>query len=513
MRYLCRKLYMKGVISAGDRLTAKAGAEILRMGGNAFDSACGAILASTLSEPMLTSLGGGGFMLTHQEGKKPILYDFFVDVVPNREKNPNFFPIYVDFGSTIQEFHIGTASIATSGVVAGIYQINREKGKLPLKEIIQPALKYAKEGIYLSKTQAYFVKLLEPILSSTKNSKEVFFKDDELIDNTHLYRNPDFANFLESFAIEGSDLFYKGEIAKEIEKLSIENEGNIRKEDLEKYQVIKRKPINFEFKNYQIFTNPPPSAGGILIAFTLKLLEELDLKEFGSFEHLKNLIEALFITNDFRKEHINEYLHRSGLEEILKDEKLLNSFLLSKKSRLNLWGNTTHISVIDREGNSASVTTTNGEGSGYIIPNTGIMLNNMLGEEDLNPHGFFKWPPYVRLPSMMSPTILLKDNKVKLILGSSGSNRIRSALVQSILNYLLFNKSAKEATELQRIHIENNTLFYENGFNEEIFKKAKKLYKFSKFNEKNMFFGGVNIVTGDFDGGSDPRRGGVVEFV
>ena len=503
---------MRGVISAGDKTTAIAGRKIFEMGGNAFDVACGAMLTAPLSEPMLTSLGGGGFMLTY-ENSKPTMYDFFVDVPPKREENPDFYPIYIDFGSTIQEFHIGSASIAVPGVLAGIYQIHKEKGKLPLSEIVKPAIEYAKEGIYLSKLQASFVKLLEPIMTSTDLAKKLFVKDEKMIDETHLFKNSEYANFLEAFAKEGAKLFYEGEIADKIDKLSRENEGIIRKEDLTNYRVIKRDPIDFRFKNYEIITNPPPSAGGILIAFALKLLENRDLKEYGSIEHIQNLIETLVVSADFRKEFINEHLHREGLAEILKDSHLIENFLRSQKSRVNLWGNTTHISVIDEEGNSATVTTTNGEGSGYIIPNTGIMLNNMLGEEDLNPHGFFQWPPYVRLPSMMAPTIVLEKGKPKLILGSSGSNRIRSAIVQGVVNNLLFDKSVSEMTHASRVHYENQKLFFEPGFDKKIIESSKKLYEVTKFDEQNIFFGGVNAVTGDLEGGSDPRRGGCVEVV
>jgi len=502
---------MRGVISAGDKITALTGKRVLEMGGNAFDSACASMLSAPLSEPMLTSLGGGGFMLTYQNNK-PTMYDFFVDVPPKREQNPDFYPIYVDFGSTIQEFHIGSASIAIPGVVAGIYQIHKEKGKLPLSEIVKPAIEYASKGIYLSKLQASFIKLLEPIMTSTNLAKELFVKNDRVIDETHLFKNSEYANFLEEFAKEGARLFYEGEIANKIDKLSRENEGIIRKEDLKRYRVIKREPIDFKFKNYEIITNPPPSAGGVLIAFALKILENRDLKEYGSITHIQNLIETLVVSADFRKEFINEHLHREGLSDILKDSHLIENFLHSQKSRVNLWGNTTHISVIDEEGNAATVTTTNGEGSGYIIPNTGIMLNNMLGEEDLNPHGFFKWPSFVRLPSMMAPTIVLENNKPKLVLGSSGSNRIRSAIVQGIINNLIFNKPVSQMTHASRIHYENQKLFFEPNFDKKIVERAKKLYEVIEFDKQNLFFGGVNAVTSDLKGGSDPRRGGCVEI-
>jgi gamma-glutamyltranspeptidase/glutathione hydrolase len=500
---------MKGVISSGDKLTSSAGAEVLKIGGNAFDAVCAAMLMAPLSEPMLTSLGGGGFLLSHEKGKSPELHDFFVDVPPSREENKNFFPIDVDFGTTVQEFHIGTASIAIPGILKGVYEIHKQKGKIPFEDVARPAIKAASEGIYLSKMQAHFVELLEPILFSTKESKAIYTRDGKLIDHTHLYKNEEYANFLKEFVKNGDDIFYNGVIADDIEKLCKENGGDLRREDLENYKIIKREPIDFKFRDYEILTNTTPSAGGILIAFALKTLENQDLGKFGSDAHIRNLIESMVTTSDFRHEQINEFLHKEGLADILKDQPLMDSYLKAFKNRVNLWGNTTHISVLDEEGNAATVTTTNGEGSGIIAPNTGIMMNNMLGEEDLNPHGFFGWPSGVRLPSMMAPTIVLKDNNPLMVLGSAGSNRIRSAITQSVLNYTVFGHDIEEVCTEKRVHFEKGQLFFEPGFDKHVLDMAKEHYEVTEFTEKSVFFGGVNAVTHELVGGSDPRRGGV----
>ncbi len=504
---------MKGVVAAGDRITAQAGAEMLKIGGNAFDAACASMLAGPISEPMLTSLGGGGFALTHEMGKAPVLYDFFVDVPPNRVENPDFFPIYVELENTIQEFHIGAASTAVPGMVKGIYDLHYEKGVLPLEEVIKPACTYAREGIYLSKTQVHFIDILKPLLASTEASREVFFKDGNLIDEKHLFKDPDYAEFLESFAKKGADIFYSGEVAQAIDDLNRKEHGLLRKSDLERYEVIRRDPIMFNYQNDTILTAPPPSAGGILIAFALKLLNSSDLGKFGSSTHVKELIETMAITADFRSTHIDEHLHKAGLEKILEDERQLSHFLLSKNSKLNLWGNTTHISVIDEDNNAVSVTSTNGEGSGIIVPHGGIMLNNMLGEEDLNPHGFFKWESGIRLPSMMAPTIVIEDEKPKLVLGSAGSNRIRSAISEVIINNICYKQEIQSAIDASRLHYEKGHIFFEPGFDKEVIAATKKLYPVTEFKEKSFFFGGVNAVTGDFKGGSDVRRGGRVIYV
>ena len=494
---------IKGVVSAGDKNTAKAGEWILKQGGNAYDAAIACMLASPLCEPIFTSLGGGGFMLCSEAGKSPQMYDFFVDVPKKTIDEPEFFPIYVDFGAAVQEFHVGCGSAAIPGMIKGIWQIYQDYASLPMETLIQPALKYATKGIYISKMQASFVELLHPIFTSTQSSLDLYTQNGKLLDETMLFKNPDYANFLKEFAKHGSDVFYKGKIADSIDKLCKENDGLITKEELYRYKVIKREPIHFRYKDYDIYTNPPPSSGGILIAFSLMLLENRNLDT----NYLEKLIEAQKITEDFRSEHINEFIHKNGLEDILTHDSLIKNFGISMDSRLNMWGNTTHISIIDKNGNSASVTTTNGEACGHIIPETGIMLNNMLGEEDLNPHGFFTWESGIRLPSMMAPTALLKNGKAELVLGSAGSNRIRSAVLQTILNYTHFKMTPQEAINAPRMHYEKGSLYCEPPLHVEMNESIKKEYRLHKFDDINLFFGGVQAISGDFQGGADPRRG------
>ena len=501
----------QGVIAAGDRLTARAGARILEEGGNAFDAACAAMLAAPLCEPMLTSLGGGGFMLTHRPGEDSRLYDFFVDVPPKRVEEPDFFPIYVDFGTAVQEFHIGAGATAVPGMIAGIDRIHGELGRLPMERIVAPAVEYAREGVRLTTLQASFVKLLEPILRSTKGSRTLFVPEGELLDDSRPVTNPDYADFLEAFAREGADLFYRGEIAQRLDRLYREHGGLLRREDLENYRVEVRPPVTFDYRGYRIATNPPPSAGGILIAFTLKMLENSTAESSYGLEYVRELIEAMAVTAEFRQTHVDPHLHDAELQHILENGELLSHYLLSLQSRLNLWGNTTHLSVIDAEGNAASVTSTNGEGSGVVAPGTGIMMNNMLGEEDLNPHGFFRWPSGVRLPSMMAPTMAFdRDGAPALILGSAGSNRIRSAIVEVTERYLRFGKSIQAAIDAPRIHFERGEVFCEPGYDPLILEAVRERYPLTLFDEPSLFFGGVNAVTGDFQGGSDSRRGGAV---
>lgn len=502
---------MKGVVAAGDKNSAEAGAFILKEGGNAFDAAVAVMLAAPMCEPLFTSLGGGGFLLSLQSDKKPVLYDFFVEVPKKRVEEPEFYPIYVDFGAAIQEFHIGAGSIAIPGMIKGIEAVYKDKCTLPMSILIQPAVRYAKQGVYLSKMQASFVKLLEPIFTSTKSSIDVYsMNNGSLIDESHLYKNNAYADFLEEFAKEGAKLFYEGQVADEIERIMKEHDGLILKKDLKKYKCIKRTPIDFSYKGYEIVTNPPPSGGGILVAFTMKLLEKYDLKEFRSQEYVKGIIEAFNTTSKFRKEHVDEFLHDEKLKEIINNDRLIKNYCTTMHSRLNFWGNTTHLSIIDELGNAVSVTTTNGEGSGHVISSSGIMLNNMMGEEDLNPHGFFSWPLGIRLPSMMAPTAVLKNGKPELLLGSAGSNRIRSAITQTMINYLDYGMDLHKSINSPRIHFEKNIVCMEPSIDIRIKEELQKHYELQYFDDLNIFFGGVQAVNGKLEGGCDSRRGASV---
>ena len=225
------------------------------------------------------------------------------------------------------------------------------------------------------------------------------------------------------------------------------------------------------------------------------------------------------ITNTARREVCAYPDNETQFSKLLDDEifsQYLNSFSSEEsfhqpQDKTPGRGCTTHVSVLDKEGNCASVTTSNGEGCGYILPGTGIMFNNMLGEEDLNPQGFHKWAQARRLPTMMSPSIITQDGKPMMIIGSGGSNRIRSAMVQVIINYICNGMTLKDSIDAPRIHLEGNQLLYEPGIDISSSEFPDHIL-LHPFEEKNLFFGGVNAVTLT-EGASDPRRGGTFDIV
>lgn len=496
-----------GTIAAGNQKTAAAGIEMLQLGGNAFDAAVAAVLASFVTESTLTSAAGGGFLLAHTQANKNILFDFFSQTprAKNLQSKLDFYPVDINFGDAIQEFHIGLGAIAVPGNIGGIFHVHQRLGRLPFKVVAEPAIHYGNNGVKVEDFQHYSASILKPIIFADPEMKSVYAPSGELLKSGETFFMKDFANTLAYLVEAGVQEFYQGEIAHQLVKDCQELGGYLSLEDLKSYQVIEREPLIINYRNNLLLTNPSPSSGGILIAFALELLAKIDLTniEFGTPNHLQILIEVMRLTNTAR--------NRENVEESFLNDEHINQYQQQLVRSVNKWGSTTHISVIDAEGNAASTTTSHGEGCGYVIPGTGIMMNNMLGEEDLNPYGFHQWQENVRISSMMSPTIVLKNNQPEIALGSGGSNRIRTAILQVISNIIDFKMPVELAVNSSRIHWENNVLNIEPGLSNKVANLEND--RVVLWNQQNMFFGGVHTameLEGIITGAGDRRRNGAI---
>lgn len=509
----------QGMIAGGHEDTVHAAQTILENGGNAFDAIVAAHFAACVCEPVLASLGGGGYLLAHPRNKKKIVYDYFVQTpqVRRNKTDLDFYPISANFGTTHQTFHIGRGSIATPGTVKGLFAIHKDLCSIPIHELVQPAIFLAKDGVTINSFQAYIVDIVKPILSASQEAKAIFCSPnskEQLVRKGEQHKQPQLAACLEALSREGESLFYQGEIAHLISNACKNSGGHISIKDLNNYQVIKRPPLSFSYRDTKILTNPAPSSGGILIAFALKLLEEIDIKQlgYGSFEHLDTLAQIMGLTNKARLDaHFNE--PGQDLTKHLLDPNYLSVYKKQVLNHAPMTRGTTHISISDKQGNMASLTTSNGEGCGQIINDTGIMLNNMLGEEDLNPDGFHRWPTNQRMTSMMAPTVAISEQGKRIVLGSGGSNRIRTAILQVLVNLIDYDMSLESAIQSPRIHFENNLLSVEHGFDQKQIKKLQHQYKnHENWDDLNLFFGGTHSVMEFNDvhqGMGDPRRGGV----
>ena len=459
---------MNGMIAAGHPLTAAAGARVLREGGNAVDAAIAAMLTSWVAEPLLTGPGAGGYMLVTGAGERPTLLDFFV-AAPGFgavDRRGELEAVEVSFGDATQVFNVGAASVGTYGNPAGIEEAARRWGTVPLNELAAPAAAHAREGVATNTVQAYINAILEGIVH------------ERLLREGEKFQDPELADTIDRLGSEGAAPFYTGEIGAAVVAELEPRGGVLTTEDLARYQPVARDPVRASYRGREILTNPPPNAGGTLLAMAMELLEEATTGRPDAVA-LASVMEIV------QGQRTPEFVSRLG--------------------------STTHISVLDGDGRACSVTCTNGEGSGIWIPGTGIHVNNIMGEEDLNPLGFHQFPPGRRMPSMMAPTVVQTEHGVELVVGSAGSNRIRSAILQTIVGVVDHGLAARDAVEAPRLHFEDGVVFTEPGVDNDLLRRAGRTVQ--PFRAINVFFGGVQAVehdprTGKVTGAGDPRRGG-----
>lgn len=494
---------MKAAVASGHRDVTFAACEILRAGGNAFDAAAAAGFASVVAEPPLNSLGGGGFLLAKPFAGKAVLYDFFVDS-PGRELQnqnlvPHFIPVTVHFPSSDQIFNVGHGSVAVPGILRGLCQTQKELGRLPLREILAPAVQLAREGVPLNRAQAHVLKLLLPIMVLTQGARDIFSPGGNFLEQGDRYLNPELAAFLETLAETGDREFYEGEIARKITDDMREHDGLLTMRDLASYRVLKKKPLTTNYRKYQFITNPPPSFGGPLLANAFKLLQESlgTAPAFGTASHLGGLITLLRVVEKYRNS-----------QAFFAPQTAQNGFAKSVAETRKAFGGTTHISIIDREGNAAGLSCSNGEGSGYVVPGTGIMLNNMMGEDDLHPEGFHASEPGLRIASMMSPSFLLRGNQVQLVLGSGGSKRIAAAILQVLSNIVDHKMQLPDAIEAPRLYWDGEMAQIEPGFDAAVLAALAQKWPVNPWQVKDVYFGGVHAASADGQAAGDSRRDG-----
>ena len=472
----------------------------MRAGGNAVDAALASMFASFVCEPLLTGLGAGGYMLVVAPGQTPTLLDFFVET-PGREGDASrrgaLIPVHVSFGDAIQTFNVGASSVGTFGMPAGVCEAARRFGRVPLEQLVAPAVALARDGVELNRQQAYVVEILEATIGSTAEATALFAPGGQLLRAGDRLRQPELADALDRLGAEGARPFYEGDIGAAIVDWLDERGGLVTAADLRAYEVIDREPLRIPYREREVLTNPPPAAGGILIALALAQLD--------TSASPPSLTQIVDVMERAQNERTPEFL--VGLD----DPEFVHAFI----RRGGQLGSTTHIAALDREGWACSVTSSAGSASGVIVPGTGVYLNNMLGEQDLNPLGFHRDLPGRRLPSMMAPTIVLADGIPELAVGSAGSNRIRSAILQTIIRSVDDGLPAQEAIDAPRVHFEDGVVYTEPGIDTTALERAGRALK--PFRERNLFFGGAQAAArdpdGSFSGGGDPRRGGAAIVV
>jgi gamma-glutamyltranspeptidase/glutathione hydrolase len=345
--------------------------------------------------------------------------------------------------------------------------------------------------VAISDEQAWIVELLGPILVREPGARALFAPGGSLLTGGDTFRSPELGDAIERLGADGEAPFYTGDVAAAIADHIEGRGGLLTRADLAAYSATPREPLRVGYRGRDVLTNPPPNAGGVLLAIALGLLDRSDGPP--SLEEIVDVMEAA------QAERTDEFT--AGLA----DPAFSRRFVASRL------GSTTHISG-DGRGRPRGVGDVHErEGSGIVVPGTGVHVNNIMGEEDLNPLGFHRSPPGTRMPSMMAPTVVLSDGDVELSVGSAGSNRIRSAILQTIVGVVDHGMPADEAIRAPRVHPENGVIYAEPGIDTRAFEAAGRTVQ--HFRALNVFFGGAqavehNLRTGETTGAGDPRRGG-----
>jgi len=503
-------IYDKSIVASGHPLVSKAAGDILAAGGNAFDAVVAAGFTSAVVEPALTSLGGGGFLVGHSEKTgQDLFFDFFVDT-PGKGRvgdicNHDFFPITVDFSGSSQDFNIGMASVAVPGTLKGLLHIHKRLGRMDLPAVLRPARDAAVRHC-INEHTAHFLKLLYPIMTLTERGRRIYEPHGKYLGAGDNLENPQMAEFLDQLAKEGADSFYFGEIAARIDREMRQGGGLLTAEDLAAYEVKERAPLAVNYGDHLFLTAPEPSMGGTLIGLSLSLMTKENDSDYdwGSGNHLLDIVALMAEVEKLREAGLTT---PEALRQYLRNKTLM----VESMDRIRLFSRgTTHISIADSKGNCAGMTCSNGEGAGYFAPDSGVMLNNMMGEDDLHPEGFHCDEPGVRVRSMMSPSLLLKNNRVELVIGSGGSKRIRTAISQVLQQVVDFDRELQQAVDAPRLYLDGDCLQLEPGFDQAAVKMVQDSVTVNLWSKKDVYFGGVHAVIPGLAGAGDPRRGGAV---
>ncbi len=445
---------MRGAVAAGNRHTAEAGAWALSQGGNAVDAVVAASVAAFVAEGPLTGPAGGGFLLLRDAGREPTLLDCFF-AVPSRPQGA-MEEVVIDFGdASTQVFHLGASSVAVPGLVAGLAEAHRQHGMLPWTELFEPALDIARAGVEMTGAQRFLLEILVPILERTAEGRSIYGSRVRAETGVMV---PGLERLRDDGVAAVADL---------VPELAA---------DIASYRVIERRPREARFGGMRVVTCPSPSRGGGVIA--------VGLAEIDGWEPSAAAPLAVALANALRAGY-------------------------GGTARLAPLTGTTHVSVLDGDGNAAALSSTLGSGSGVF--SEGFQLNNMLGELDVI--GTTERRAGDRLPSMMAPTLVLDGDHPRLVLGSAGSVRLSGAILQTIYHVVAGGLPVGEAIDHPRLHVEDGVVQIEGGWPDAAVEHLQQAgHRVNQWTGRNLYFGGVSAVERRPDGGlaaaGDPRRGG-----
>jgi gamma-glutamyltranspeptidase/glutathione hydrolase len=528
--------FKSGVIAAAHPLAAEVGVEILRKGGNAVDAAVATAFALGVVEPNASGIGGGGFMLIYLPkfiGAKVVAIDYR-EMAPAKATAAMF----LKRGQVeVDQMKIGPRSVAVPGTVAGLTLALQKYGTMALKDVMEPAIQLAEQGFPVSKLLNSMMANNAPKLSRFPAAAKIYLKNGRPFKAGERLYQKDLAETYRLIAAQGQEVFYEGAIAEAIAKEVERSGGLITREDLANYRAVVRSPVEGNYRGYEIISMGPPSAGGTQMIELLNILEGYDMARLGlngpesieiMFEAMKKAFSdrAQYIGDpDFVKIPLEELLSKQHAEKLRKGLKpkskgQLQGELITGNYALQESDQTTHLSVADKDGNLVALSQSVDAffGSGVVVPGTGILLNDAMGDFSPEPDGPNSIAPGKRPLSNMAPTLVLKDGKPYLTIGMPGGTRITSALAQVLMNLIDHQLTLQEAINAPRMHRHTKTgeLLLESRIPSKVRNAlARKGYPLVLKKDFDIYLGGaqgvmIDAKTGMLSGAADPRREGAV---
>jgi gamma-glutamyltranspeptidase/glutathione hydrolase len=462
-----------GMVASSEPIASAVGVQVLREGGNAVDAAVAVGFVLAVTHPVAGNIGGGGFMLIRLAKGEAVVVDYREAAPAAASRN-----MYVDSNGELipHASTVGTLSVGVPGTVAGLVLAEQKYGRLGLARVMAPAIHLARDGFAVTYGLSDSLRLDRELLSKFDASRRVFLRDGHLYEPGEVFKQPELARTLEAVARQGAKGFYSGRVAQAIVATMEKYHGLITEQDLAHYHPILRQPLEGHFRGYEVLSVPPPSSGGVALVEMLNILEPLDLGLPDSFESMHFIAEAMRHAYADRAAYLGDAdvvsVPVARLTSQAYAAKLREEILQSKPEAPILAGNTqafegpqtTHYSVVDAEGNAVANTYTlnNGYGSGVTVEGAGFLLNDEMDDFASKPgapnlYGLVQGEanaiaPNKRPLSSMTPTLVLQDGKLRLVLGSPGGGTIINTVLQVLLNALVFKMDILQAVSFPRFH-------------------------------------------------------------
>lgn len=506
-----------GMVASAQPLASAAGLEILMAGGNAVDAAVASAFALGVVEPNATGLGGEGMMVVYLADKKLTIAIDYRSMAPLADMSKVKFPAD------------GHVSVAVPGTVAGLCLALQKYGTMSLEQVMAPAIRYAKNGFIISETVAQSITDRFDPISKNDALLEILAPDGLPLQAGQILKNPDLAKTMEKIAAGGPEVFYQGEIADAIAADMAKNGGYITKEDLKAYKAIEREPVRGTYRGYEIVSAPPP-VGGLSVIEMLNIIENFDIASQPplSPRNVHILAEAMkrgFADNSafvgdpaFTKIPVEGLLDKGYAKQRAAEIDLAKMTPAVKAGTPPEHPSTTHLSVVDRNGNMVALTQTISSfwGAAVAVPGTGIILNNEM--QNWSAKGANAYAPGKRMRTTIAPTIIAKDGKPIVTMGTPGAGRIISTMVLLTVNLIDYKMGVQEAIEAPRFYARDTekVLSAEARMPKETKDWLTSIgYSIKDYPDFDLFFGGaqailVDPVSGMMYGGADPRRDGAV---